>query len=111
MGKLLDSLEEAVKNCKQKEQIDEQDAFDIMKHLERLQTELYGEYEEFAKETNMLKGKIVRPSDLLKEETSLNIAKNLLADGLSPERVAKNTGLPLRKVKALLKEPKTKQPA
>jgi hypothetical protein len=34
---------------------------------------------------------------------SLEIARNLLADGLSPERVARNTGLPLAKVKALLK--------
>jgi predicted transposase/invertase (TIGR01784 family) len=43
-----------------------------------------------------------------KAEKALEVAKNLLADGLSPERVAKNTGLPLRTVNALLK---TEQPA
>jgi hypothetical protein len=42
-------------------------------------------------------------------EYSLKIAKNLLADGLSPERVAKNADLPLAKVKALLKNPAKKK--
>jgi hypothetical protein len=44
-------------------------------------------------------------------EKALEIAKNLLADGFSPERVAKATELPLAKVKALLKTTKVKQPA
>jgi hypothetical protein len=47
----------------------------------------------------------------IREQNSLEIAKNLLADGLNPTKVAKNTGLPLAKVKALLKKSKTKQPA
>jgi hypothetical protein len=42
-------------------------------------------------------------------EKSLEIARNMLADGLSPERVAKNADLPLAKVKALLKTTKVKQ--
>jgi hypothetical protein len=37
-----------------------------------------------------------------KERNSLEIAKNLLIDGDSPEKVAKATQLPLAKVKALL---------
>jgi hypothetical protein len=41
-------------------------------------------------------------------QASLKIARNLLADGDSPERVAKNTGLPIAKVKALLKTTKVK---
>jgi hypothetical protein len=46
-----------------------------------------------------------------KKEKALEVAKNLLAFGLSPEDVAKNTGLSLRKVQALLKTLKTEQPA
>jgi hypothetical protein len=44
------------------------------------------------------------------EKAALKIAKNLLSLGESPEKTAKATGLPLRKVKALLKEP-VKTPA
>jgi hypothetical protein len=44
-------------------------------------------------------------------EYSLKIAKNFLSDGDSPEKVARNTGLPLAKVKALLKTVKMKQTA
>jgi hypothetical protein len=59
----------------------------------------------------MLQEKLDLYTDKFKEEAKLEVAKNFLADGLSPERVAKNTGLPLGKVKALLKTPKTRQPA
>ncbi len=38
------------------------------------------------------------------EKAKENIAKNLLNDGLSCERVAKNTGLSIEKVKELAKE-------
>jgi predicted transposase/invertase (TIGR01784 family) len=115
MKKLLDNLEEAVKNCGRKGQIDGEDAFDLMECLERLHSELYGKYKEFAQENSMLKEKIVRPSALIKaqgkREGRLEVAKNFLSDGLSPERVARNTGLPLAEVKALLKTAKVKQPA
>jgi hypothetical protein len=46
-----------------------------------------------------------------KVENSIEIARSYLADGDSPERVAKNTGLPLAKVKSLLKTTKVKQSA
>jgi hypothetical protein len=83
-----------------------------MECLERLHSELYGKYKEFAEENSMLKEKIVRPSALIKEQNSLKIAKNMIADGDSPEKVARNTGLPLAKAKALLKSTKkTKIPA
>jgi predicted transcriptional regulator len=79
-----------------------------MSGLERLFRELYGQYDEFVEEGAMLQEKLVLYTDIVREEASLEIAKNLLAFGLSPEDVAKNTGLPLSTVKALLK---TKQPA
>jgi hypothetical protein len=46
-----------------------------------------------------------------KDQRSLEIAKKSLALGDSPERAAELTGLPLRKVKALLKTVKMKQSA
>jgi hypothetical protein len=59
----------------------------------------------------MLKVKYFDTDDDIEERNSLKIAKNLLASGLRPEDVAKHTGLPLRKVKALLKTVKMKQSA
>jgi hypothetical protein len=44
-------------------------------------------------------------------DNSLEIAQSLLALGDSPEKVAQATGLPLRKVKALLKSSTIKQTA
>jgi predicted RNase H-like HicB family nuclease len=44
-------------------------------------------------------------------QKALKIARNMLALGDSPERVAKATELPLAKVKALLKTTKVKQSA
>jgi hypothetical protein len=86
-----------------------------MTGLERLFQELYGHYEEFVEEDSMLQEKLDLYTDKFeekgREEAKREVAKNLLAFGLSPEDVAKNTGLPLRTVKALLKVPKTKQPA
>jgi predicted transposase/invertase (TIGR01784 family) len=95
------------------------DATEIMAGLERLFRELYGQYDEFVEEEGMLQEKLELYTDKYvekgkvegKAEKALEVAKNLLADGLSPERVAKNTGLPLRTVKALLKTLKTEQPA
>jgi hypothetical protein len=110
MNTLLDKVDEAVKNCKRKGQIDEQDAYDIMQDLDCLLTELYGGYKEFAEDAVMGK-KFVRPSDRVIEEARLKIAKNFLALGDSPEKVAKATELPLRKVKALLKTLNAEQPA
>jgi hypothetical protein len=111
MRKLLEELERAVAGCEKKGIIEGNDATEIMTGLERLFRELYGHYDEFVEEDSMLQEKLDLYTDKFEEKAKLEVAKNLLADGDSPERVAKNTGLPLRKVKAMLKTPKTKQPA
>jgi hypothetical protein len=114
MKTLLDKLEEAVKHGKEKGQIDGQDAYDIMRDLYRLYTELYGGYKEFAEDAGVQE-KIVRYSTQIieeaKKQNSLETAKNYLALGVSPEMVAKASRLPLRKVKALLKTLNAEQPA
>jgi hypothetical protein len=107
MQKLLDELAETVEDCERKGVIDGQDALDIIRGLEQLYKELFGNYKEFAEENSMVQEKFVRYSTVIMEKAELDkalkIARNFLADGLGPERVARNTGLPLAKVKALLK--------
>jgi predicted transposase/invertase (TIGR01784 family) len=118
MRTLLDKVDGAVKNCREKGQIDEQDALDIIRDLDRLYAELYGGYEEFVEDENM-KEKFIRYSTQIMEaakregklEGKLEVAKNLLAFGVSPEKVAQATELPLRQIKALLKTLKIGQPA
>jgi hypothetical protein len=134
MKTLLDKVDEAVKNCREKGQIDDQDAVDIMRDLDRLYAELYGGYREFAEEDTM-KERYVRYSTQImeaarkegklegkqegklegklegKQEGKLEMGKSLLALGVSPEKVAKAANLPLRQIKALLKTVNVEQPA
>jgi hypothetical protein len=111
MRKLFEELEKATASCEKQGILEGTDAIEILTGLERLFRELYGQYDEFVEEDSMLQEKLDLYTDKFKEEKALEIAKNLLALGDSPERAAKATGLPLRKVKALLKTPNTKQPA
>jgi hypothetical protein len=121
LRKLLDELAATVDVCKQKGAIDEKDVHGIIKALDFLYQELYSQYKELAQEDSMLKEKLFetgqdiahraerRGERRANAQASLKIAKNLLALGDSPERVTKATGLPLAKVKALLKTTKMKQ--
>jgi predicted transposase/invertase (TIGR01784 family) len=117
LRKLLDELVVAVDDCKQKGAIDDVAAHGIIKGLDFLYQELYSQYEELAQEDSMLRDKLFETGQDLVDraerranaQASLKIARNFLAYGLSPEDVAKNTGLPLAKVKALLKSVKVKQ--
>jgi len=107
----FEPLKHSVKALEKKGVIEGPDAIEIMTGLERLFRELYGQYDEFVEEDNMLQEKLDLYTDKFKEEAKIEVAKNLLALGDSLEKVAKATGLPLGKVKALLKKAKTRQPA
>jgi predicted transposase/invertase (TIGR01784 family) len=115
MQTLLDELIETVDNCKRKGTIEDADIPDILGGLERLFKELYGKYKEFVEDDSMLKDRLDFYLDerigRIEEQKSLKIAKNMLALGLSPEKVAQAAELPLAKVKALLKTAKVKLPA
>jgi hypothetical protein len=101
-----------VDTCKQKRVIDDEDAHGIIKGLDYLYRELYSQYEELAQEDSMVKEKLFETGQDVAERKAIEIGKTLLTLGDSPEKVAKATGLPLRKVKALLKSTaKTKLPA
>jgi hypothetical protein len=87
----------------------------ILNQLDILFSQIYEPYKEF-KEVTKMKDTVLlsrfEQAELKAELTkSLEIAKNLLVDGLNPERVAKATKLPLAKVKALLKNLNAKQTA
>jgi transcriptional regulator NrdR family protein len=87
----------------------------ILDQVDILFAQIYEPFTEFKEVTKMVDTIIlsrVEKAELKAElNNSLKIAKNLLSDGDSPEKVARNTGLPLAKVKALLKEPKAKRTA
>jgi hypothetical protein len=110
MKKLIDNLCESVNTCEKKGVIDDQDARTLLEGLERLYRELFTKYDELVEEDIRLKEHLDLYSDEVAERNSLKIAKNCLDNGIGPEKTAKLTGLPLRKVKALLKEP-AKTPA
>jgi hypothetical protein len=111
LGELLDELVVAVDVCNKKGTIDEKGAHGIIRAMDFLSAELYSQYEEFAEDNSMLKVKYFDTDDDVEERKALKIARNMLADGDSPEKIARNTGLPLAKVKALLKTTKVKQSA
>jgi CRISPR/Cas system endoribonuclease Cas6 (RAMP superfamily) len=106
---LLDELVKTVEGCKRKGTIEDDDVPDILGGLERLFQELYGKYEEFMEDDIMLKDRLDMYTDKFKDQKALEIAKNMLKRGTRPEIVSEDTGLPLRKVKALMKPVKIKQ--
>jgi hypothetical protein len=103
MQTMLDELVETVEDCERKGKIGNVDIPDILDGLERLFQELYGQYKEFMEDDIMLKDKLDLYTDKFKDQRSLEIAKNMLKRGTRPEIVSEDTGLPLAKVKALLK--------
>jgi hypothetical protein len=113
LAELLGELTKTVNNCRRKGVIDKKDEFAIIEAIDFLSIELYGQYKELAEDNIMLREKFFETYDDVEKrgakQKSLEIAKNLLADGLSPERVAKNTGVSLSRVKALLKTTTVKQ--
>jgi hypothetical protein len=111
MAELLDSLSEAVDHCTEKGVIEATDVRDIVCSLERLYKELFSQYDELAKDDVMLKKYLFEPTANILEKEVIKIAKNFLALGDSPEKVAKATELPLAKVESLLKRLKVKQSA
>jgi hypothetical protein len=108
---LLDELAERANVCKKKGAIDETDACDIIKGLDKLYCELYSQYKELAEEDSMLREYLFEPTKDILDRKTTEIARNFLADGDSPERVSRNTGLSIDKVKAMLKTTKVKQSA
>jgi predicted transposase/invertase (TIGR01784 family) len=83
--------------------------------LNILFTQIYEPFTEFKEVVNMKDTIILGPIEKAKIkarlDNSLEIAQNFLALGDSPEKVAQATGLPLRKVKALLKNSVVKRTA
>jgi hypothetical protein len=103
MRGLLDSLLETVDNCMQKGKIDGQDMIEIIREMEKLNDQLFENYDEFFEEDGM-KENYRRYSTMVFEQRDLKIAEKLAMRGVSADDIAQATELPFRKVKALLKK-------
>jgi hypothetical protein len=100
---------EALDDAEKSALLTKEDRQVILGQLEIIFSQIYEPYKEFEEVTKMKDDIILSTGEKMLLANNLEIARNLLADGLSPERVARNTGLPLAKVKALLKTTRVKQ--
>ncbi|GHV20121.1 hypothetical protein FACS189494_03250 [Spirochaetia bacterium] len=102
---LLDELLGAVGNLNKRGQIDGKDVERIIFGMERLYKELFSQYKELAEGDIMLEEKLDYYSDKFVEQGEIKkakeMAKKMLADGMSAAKVAKYTELPLKTIKAL----------
>jgi hypothetical protein len=106
---LLADLLKTIDRFKEKGKIGDTDAQDLLQGLERLYRELFDQYEELVEGDIMLRDKLDLYGDDREkigekkgeEKALMKVAKNMLAEGIIPTKVAKCTGLPLKTVKAL----------
>jgi hypothetical protein len=74
--------------------------------MERLYRELYGQYREFTEVDIVLKDRLLTYSEEAelkgREEGKKDMAKGLLSDGVPPDIIAKNSGLTLDTLKAMM---------
>jgi hypothetical protein len=81
----------------------------ILDQVMVLFSQIYEPFTEFKEITKMRDTILMGPIEKAEVRKSLEIARNLLERGINPEFVSADTGLPLRKVKALLKTTKVQQ--
>jgi predicted transposase/invertase (TIGR01784 family) len=92
----------------------ETDMRSVLEHMERLYRELYREYDEFKEADVVLQEKILTYSEEAelrgmergmergREARTVEMARNFLLNGVSPDIVAKSSGLPPEKVRELV---------
>jgi hypothetical protein len=108
---LVTNLLDLVEHCTEKDFIGYADAQKIITAMERLYKQLYFKYKELREGEKRMNKKFVWPTDKIIENRSIEIARNSIAEGISPDMIVKITGLSLRKVKSLMKQPAQKTPA
>ena len=78
----------------------------VLEYTERLYSELYQSYDEFKEADVMLQDRILTYSEEAElrgiEKGVEKLAKSLLANGVSPDIIARSSGLPLDAVKAMM---------
>jgi hypothetical protein len=111
MLNLVATLLDLVEQCTKKDFIGYADAQKIITAMERLYKQLYFKYKELREGEKRMNKKFIWPTDKIIMDNTLELARNFLAAGAAPDMVVKATGLSLRKVKSLMKQPVEKKPA
>ena len=106
MREILDELMGAVERAVSIGLMSETDRRFALEYTERLYKELYQSYDEFKEADAMLQETILTYSEEAElrgmEKGKEEMAQNLLANGVSPEIIARSAGLPLERIRALV---------
>ena len=102
MRSILDKLVEPVDRSAAAGLMNESDKRIVLEHMERLYRELYNQYEELTEVDTMLKDRLLTYSEEAEQRAREDMAKELLAEGVSPDIIARSSGLPLDTLKALM---------
>jgi hypothetical protein len=105
MERLLDELGKTAERNAGAGVLEEEDLFSVITQIGQLHHELYCRYNEFRRINDMRQEKILNPAEELKLKAARRekqeIARNLKAQGDSPEKIAAATGLSLKAVERL----------
>jgi predicted transposase/invertase (TIGR01784 family) len=119
---ILDELMAATERAKASGSIGENDWLSILEHMERIYSELYGCYDEFKEVDAVLQEKILTYTEEAKligiqegiergiergiakgiERGKVDMARNLLRNGVMPDVIARSSGLPMEKIRDLM---------
>jgi predicted transposase/invertase (TIGR01784 family) len=110
MKSLLDELMTAIGQAAETGLMNEADSRSVLEYTERLYSELYKEYDEFKEADAMLQDTILTYSEEAeqrgieegKKEGKEEVARNLIANGVSTDIIVKSTGLSLNKIQTLM---------
>ncbi|MDR3353825.1 MAG: hypothetical protein LBO21_02155 [Synergistaceae bacterium] len=110
MRPILENLVTTVESCTASGLMNESDKRIVLEHMERLYRELFGQYEEFTEVDTMLRDRVLTYSEEAelkgrqegRQEGKYEMAKNLLANGVPPEIIAKSSGMSLDALKTLM---------
>jgi hypothetical protein len=110
MKLLLDKLMAAIDRAASAGLLGEADSRNVLEYTEKLYIELYKDYDEFREADAMLQSTILTYSEEAEqrgiekgiEKGKEEVAKNLIASGVSTDIIVKSTGLPLKKVRTLM---------
>jgi hypothetical protein len=110
MRQLMDELVAAVDRGEESGLMREQDMREVLELMERLYKELYQGYGEFKEVDVMLQDRLLTYSEEAelrgrqegRQEGKEDMARNLLLNGVSPDIIAKSSGLPLTRIRSLV---------
>jgi hypothetical protein len=106
MKSILEELVAAVERGIQAGLMNATDCRIVLEHMERLHLELYGNYSEFEEANTMLPGSLLTYSEeaalRAREENSKEVARELLANGVSPDIIARSCKLPMETVRGMM---------